>query len=240
MPHNTPIDIQNICKSYGRHVVLSDVTFSLKTGETFGLIGLNGVGKTTLIKVILQLTQADSGSITLFGEPAGNVQSRNHLSYLPEKFQPSKYLKGMEYLEFALSYYGQSLNREEAESLAAELDLAPEKLHNKISSYSKGMGQKIGLIGAFLVNRPLLILDEPMSGLDPMARIKLKQKMMDYKKAGNTIFFSSHILSDIDEICDRIGVIHDGKLRYTGTPQNFKKVYPASSLESSFLEAVAA
>lgn len=235
-----PIAIDGVGKCYGKQRVLSDVSFSLKKGETFGLIGLNGVGKTTLIKMILQLIRANEGSVKLFGEPATDKESRKHLSYLPEKFQPSRYLKGMEFLEFALSYYGETLDKAEAEKTAEALDLDPKRLYDKISSYSKGMGQKVGLVGAFLVNRPLLILDEPMSGLDPLARIRLKKKMQEYKEAGNTTFFSSHILSDIDEICDRIGVIHDGGLQFLGTPAEFKRKFPAESLESSFLDSLAA
>jgi len=101
------------------------------------------------------------------------------------------------------------------------------------------MGQKLGLIGAFLVDAPFLILDEPMSGLDPRARILLKEKLLKSKAQGKTIFFSSHILSDIDEICDRIGVISNSKLIFIGTPQEFKRTHPEPTLEKSFLRAIA-
>ncbi len=236
--NNKPIVISNITKKYNNQTVLDNISCSLEQGETFGLIGLNGAGKTTLIKIILQLTKADSGSVTLFGRSADDVRSRYNISYLPEKFYPSKHLKGIEYLQFALSYYGQTLCENDAEQVAQELDLNPNTLYNKISSYSKGMGQKLGLVGAFLINRPLLILDEPMSGLDPVARIKLKQKLQTYKQAGNSIFFSSHILSDIDEICDRIGIIANNKLIYIGTAQKFKQQHIEQSLEESFLQVV--
>lgn len=235
-----PLHVENVSKRYGTLAALNEVTLSLKTGEIFGLIGLNGAGKTTLIKTVLQLTPASSGEITLFGQNATEVATRKKLSYLPEKFQPSKYLTGYEYLDLSLSYYGEKLDREAAAETAQALDFPVEKLAQKISSYSKGTAQKIGLIGAFLVNRPLLILDEPMSGLDPLARIRLKQKMQAYRDAGNTLFFSSHILSDIDEICDRIAILHEGTLRHTGTPKEFKGNYPAENLENSFLAAIAA
>lgn len=236
----TPLELQHVSKEYDALRALQDVSLSLQTGEIFGLIGLNGAGKTTLIKSVLQLTPASAGNIRIFGQDAAEVATRRQLSYLPEKFQPSKYLTGYEYLALSLSYYGEKLNRDAAADTARALDFPVEKLRHKISSYSKGTAQKIGLIGAFLVNRPLLILDEPMSGLDPLARIRLKQKMQSYRNAGNTLFFSSHILSDIDEICDRIAILHHGVLRYIGTAQDFKGKFPAENLENSFLQAIAA
>jgi ABC-2 type transport system ATP-binding protein len=235
-----PIQAKQVHKNYDQQTVLNNVSLSLNSGEIFGLIGLNGVGKTTLIKIILQLTSADSGEVFIFDKNATDVSSRRNLAYLPEKFQPSRYLRGMEYLDLALSYYGKKLDKELARKTAEDLDLPGSKLDNKISSYSKGMGQKIGLVGAILADTPLLILDEPMSGLDPLARIKLKQKLKECKAQGKTVFFSSHILADLDEICDRVGIIHGGEMRFTGTPAEFKKQHPAETLELSFLGAIAA
>jgi len=236
---SAPLEVNHISKRYGSNQVLDDVSLSLLPGELFGLIGLNGVGKTTLIKTILDLTRPDQGNARLFGESCSDAKARRHISYLPEKFQPSRYLRGREYLSLSLSYFGREFNLHQARSEAALLDLEPDKLENKVGSYSKGMGQKLGLIGAFLVDAPFLILDEPMSGLDPRARILLKEKLLACKAQGKTIFFSSHILSDIDEICDRIGVISDSKLIFLGTPQEFKRTHPSESLEKSFLRAIA-
>lgn len=234
----SPLLITDIDKTYDKHKVLENINFSLVSGEIFGLIGLNGAGKTTLIKIMLDLINAEKGEIQISGIPAKNITARKNLSYLPEKFQPSRYLKGMEYLELALSYYGKKLDKDAARKKAFELDLNPEVLDARVGSYSKGMGQKLGLVGAFLVDAALLILDEPMSGLDPSARIKLKNELLNNKKAGKTVFFSSHILSDIDEICDRIGVIHDGKLYFIGTPHDFKNQLRETSLEQAFLRVI--
>ncbi|PZP86601.1 MAG: ABC transporter ATP-binding protein [Azospirillum brasilense] len=235
---NAPLSIENICKSYGKHSVLQDVNFTLKPGEIFGLVGLNGVGKTTLIKIMLDLAKADSGQALMFGEACTTVKARERISYLPEKFSPSRYLKGMEHLSLALSYYGKKLDQDKARQMAVDLDLDPDALSRKVGSYSKGMGQKLGLIGAFMVDQPFMILDEPMSGLDPRARIKLKDVMLRAKSEGKTLFFSSHILSDIDEICDRIGIIHDKKLVYLGTASEFKPTFGEVSLERAFLKAI--
>lgn len=235
-----PLTINSISKSFGEHQVLRDVSFSLEEGEIFGLIGLNGAGKTTLIKIILNLLSADAGDAQIFGLDSASVEARAKLCYLPEKFQPSRYLKGREFLNFALSYYDKTLDVEKARKLAKGFDLRPEMLDERVGAYSKGMGQKLGLLSAFMADVPFLILDEPMSGLDPSARIKLKRMMLDMRASGASIFFSSHILSDIDEICDRIGVIHDGELLYVGTPQAFKEAYAAATLELSFLKSIGA
>jgi ABC-2 type transport system ATP-binding protein len=236
----SPLTVDRVRKTYEKREVLSDIGLSLVPGEIFGLIGVNGAGKTTLIKIILDLVRPDQGSAQMFGLSATNLKARRQLSYLPEKFQPSRYLKGMEYLDLALSYYGKKLDREEAKAKALALDLNPQVLTARVGSYSKGMGQKLGLLGAFMAGGDLLLLDEPMSGLDPSARIKLKDMLMNEKRQGKTIFFSSHILSDIDEICDRIGVIHGGKLFFVGTPGEFKAKYSEASLEKAFLRAISA
>ena len=196
--------------------------------------------KTTLIKILLDLINAEQGKAKLFDIPATDLNARKNLSYLPEKFQPSRYLKGTEYLDIALSYYGKKLNVARAKEYAVRLDLDPNVLDTRVGAYSKGMGQKLGLLGAFLIDSSLLILDEPMSGLDPSARIKLKEVLLDNRKQGKTIFFSSHILSDIDEICDRIGVIHNGRLFFIGTPTEFKAKYAEASLEKAFLKSIQA
>ena len=237
---SSPLTVKAIHKSYAKREVLTSIDFSLNKGEIFGLIGLNGAGKTTLIKIMLDLASANAGSISIFGEPSTNIKARENLSYLPEKFQPSRYLIGMEYLDLVLSYYGKKCDPELARDYARRLDLNPIVLEARVGSYSKGMGQKLGLLGAFMADVSLLVLDEPMSGLDPSARIKLKNMLQDQKKAGKTVFFSSHILSDIDEICDRIGVIHDGKLFFIGTPAEFKKQHGSEMLEKAFLNSIAA
>lgn len=237
-PSAAPLFVQDVCKKFGSQVVLDRVSLSLEAGEIFGLIGLNGVGKTTLIKIILNLLQSDSGMCQLFGLDSKNFKAHESIIYLPEKFQPSKYLTGLEYLDLSLSYYNKKLDTGRADKLAEHLDLDPAKLRFRVGAYSKGMGQKLGLLSAFMVDVPLLILDEPMSGLDPSARIKLKSLLLDYRSKGNTIFFSSHILSDIDEICNRIGVIHNRKLQYMGTPDGFKREYQGNSLEHCFLGAL--
>ena len=232
-----PIMIDGLSAGYGNKTVIRDISFSVQPGEVFGLIGLNGAGKSTLIKAILGLGKAQ-GKSSLFSVPSGPAASRADLAYLPEKFQPSPVLKGWEFLSLTLAYYGRKLDRELAAGLCANLDLDPAALNRSGRTYSKGMGQKLGLLGTMLIGLPLLILDEPMSGLDPRARIMLKDRLLDYRAQGHTVFFSSHILSDIEEICDRIAVIHQGELLFIGTPQELIQRSDRANLERSFLAMI--
>ncbi len=235
-----PLEIKNLRKSFKQHKVLDDISIEVNKGEIFGLVGLNGVGKTTMIKIILGLLDQDSGDASIYGKNVKDKTARNNLSFLPEKFQPSIFLKGEEFLKLTCSYYKKPFVKPDAVRLARLLRLDPDVLNNRVSSYSKGMGQKLGLLSSLLVGCPFLMLDEPMSGLDPSARIALKDALIDYVKNNpeNTIFFSSHILSDIDEICDKIAILHDTKIIYFGTPSGFKELMGINSLERSFLKAI--
>jgi ABC-2 type transport system ATP-binding protein len=236
---NAPLELYHINKSFKNQQVVKDVSLSINRGEIFGLIGLNGVGKTTLIKIILDLLRADSGSATIFGEDVIKPDSRRNICYLPEKFAPSQFLTGEEFISLSLAYFKQNYKFDAVKKLADTLEFNSKVLGNKISKYSKGMGQKIGLISVLLSQAGLLILDEPMSGLDPTARIALKELMREYVTNGNTIFFSSHILADIDEICDRIAIIHNATLIFVGSPTELKSKYDTDNLEKAFIKAIA-
>lgn len=233
-----PLQIEKVKKSFDKKNILNEISLDIEKGEVFGLIGLNGIGKTTLIKIIIDLLSADEGEIKIFGTDSKKSGSRQNLAYMPEKFHPSKYLKGHEYLSLAMSYHGLKYDNNTAEKEAEKLGLDPTALGKRISSYSKGMGQKLGLIGAIMSKTPLLILDEPMSGLDPKARIMLKDRLLALRNEGTTIFLSSHILADMDEICDRVGILHNGEMLFVGTPDEFRKSTNCEQLERAFLSAI--
>ena len=232
-----PLHVAALAAGYGKKNVIADISFSVDRGEIFGLIGLNGAGKTTLIKAILGLSRCD-GEATIFGLPAGPPAGRANLAYLPEKFLPSPLLKGWDFLSLTLAYYKRKLDREAALALCQGLDLDTEALERSGRTYSKGMGQKLGLLGTLLTGLPLLILDEPMSGLDPRARIMLKDRLLEYRGRGHTVFFSSHILADIEEICDRIAVMHQGELVFIGRPSELIGRNDGVNLERAFLSEI--
>ena len=232
------LDIKGISKDFKHKKVLNNINFSINKGEIFGLIGVNGIGKTTLIKMILDLLKPDQGKISIFNKSSFLKDSRSLVSYLPEKFHPSGYLKGQEFLSLSMGYFNKKYDTDKVLYYAKALDLDLDVLNKNIMKYSKGMGQKLGLMSMFLSEAPLLILDEPMSGLDPHVRIRLKDLLKSYVEKGNTVFFSSHILSDIDEICNRVGVINQQKLAFLGTATEFKKQYETDSLERAFLKII--
>ncbi len=229
-----PLAVRGLSAGYGKRTVISNIEFSLAEGEIFGLVGLNGAGKTTLIKAVLGLGDS-KGAVEIFGDPAGPPEGREKLAYLPEKFHPSPLLRGWEFVGLTLRYYGVTLDRDATRALCAGLDLDAEVLGRAVRTYSKGMGQKLGLVATLLTDVPLLILDEPMTGLDPKARIMLKDRLSEYRDKGRTVFFSSHILADIEEICSRVAILHRGAIIFLGTPAELVRRHAAASFERAFL-----
>ncbi|MDE1151902.1 MAG: ABC transporter ATP-binding protein [Micavibrio sp.] len=237
-PQATAIRINDVSADYGNGPVIENISFDIRTGETFGLIGLNGVGKTTLIKIILGLMEANKGSVEIFGGQTLSAESKSKIAYLPEKFEPPPFLSGLEFVKFSLDLYKRGFSEEAVMQAADRISLSRPALKRRVNTYSKGMRQKTGLMGTWLTECPLLILDEPMSGLDPLARVLVKDEILACRNRGMTVFLSSHILSDMDEICDRIAVIHDGQLKFTGTPQELKAKTGQEYLERAFLKTI--
>lgn len=232
------LTIDKVTTEYGKETILDQITMTVARSEIFGLIGLNGVGKTTLIKSILTLVKPTAGTVHIFGRDHGDPESRAKLAFLPEKFQPPPLLTGAEFTRFSQSFYGLDYDRAKATEMAENLGLEPSALDRRMGVYSKGMSQKLGLLATFMTGLPLLILDEPMSGLDPRARIMFKRQVARYREAGNTVFLSSHILADLDEMCDRVGILHNGTLAYDGTPAELKRRADTPSLERAFLRII--
>lgn len=231
-------EVLNLVAAYDEHIVLTDVNFSIQAGQTYGLIGLNGVGKTTLIKISLGLKSPKAGEVKIFGISSQESASKADVSYLPERFDPPWFLKGDEFIRFAASLYGRSVSTNDMVMMAERLSLDPAVLKNRVQSYSKGMRQKLGLIATVLTGCKMMILDEPMSGLDPLARTLVKDLILKLKSEGRTILLSSHILSDMDEICDQVTVINGGGAPFTGTPEEMKSVMAEKYLERAFLKLI--
>jgi ABC-2 type transport system ATP-binding protein len=237
-PEAPAIALSGVAADYGAGPVVEGVTFDVRRGETFGLIGLNGTGKTTLIKIILGLMEPAAGAVSVFGGPALDAEAKSKIAYLPEKFEPPVFLSGLEFVKFSLALYGRPFSEDEVMQAADRISLSRAAVKRRVNTYSKGMRQKAGLMGTWLTECPLLILDEPMSGLDPRARALVKDEIMACKRRGMTVFLTSHILADLDELCDRVAVIHDGRLMFTGAPAALKAETKQEYLERAFLKVI--
>ena len=218
------VTVEDLTKSYrsgwpGRPSVhaLSGLTLSIDKGEIYGFLGPNGAGKTTTIKILMGLLRSTSGKAEIFGKAAGDVQTRARIGFLPESPYFYEYLTAEEFLMF----YGHlaRLDRRELSSRVAQLlSLVgmTEARTRQLRKFSKGMLQRVGLAQALIHDPELVILDEPMSGLDPIGRKQIRDIILSLREQGKTVFFSSHIIPDVEMICDRVGIMMNGKLVATG------------------------
>ena len=235
------IDIRNVSKSYNKGSVKAVDNLNLKVnkGEIFGFLGPNGAGKTTTIKMIIGLLNPDEGSIFINGMDIRKnaIEAKRNIGYVPDNPNLYERLTGTEYLNFMADVYQvtaeQRKQRIEHYLEMFELNDAASDL---IKSYSHGMKQKIALTGALIHNPAVWILDEPMVGLDPKSVHLLKEQMREHCDKGNTVFFSTHILEVAEKLCDRIGIIHRGKLVASGTMDELRQGDIKDSLENIFLE----
>jgi ABC-2 type transport system ATP-binding protein len=195
--------------------VLDELSLEVRRGETFGFLGPNGAGKTTTLKILMGLVYPSGGSASIWGEPCTRVSVRRHVGFLPENPYFYDYLTGWELMIFYAKLYGLSDPKGRIEALLELVDLRIAA-RLQLRKYSKGMLQRIGLAQALLHDPSLLVLDEPMSGLDPVGRKEIRDILFRLKDQGKTIFFSTHILSDAEAICDRVGIIVRGRLRSVG------------------------
>jgi ABC-2 type transport system ATP-binding protein len=213
------IEVEGLVKSYPtgfwrrRVRVLDDVSFTVGRNEVVGFLGANGAGKTTTIKILNCLAFPDAGSVRIFGEPGGvRSASRRRIGFMPEQPYFYEYLTGREFLGLCgrLNGMGREDTRRRSEEMLARVRLL-EAGNTAIRKYSKGMMQRLGLAQALVHDPELVILDEPMSGLDPMGRMDVRSIIADLKAAGRTVFFSSHIISDVEALCDRVILLDRGK-----------------------------
>jgi ABC-2 type transport system ATP-binding protein len=230
--------MKDVHVSYGGLKAVENINLQVNPGEFFGLIGLNGAGKTTLIKTLLDLRSQNGGDVRIFGRSPHEKGVKKRLAFLPERFEPPWFLSGMEFLKFSARLYRHELPDQRCIEYAQRISLDTAALKRRVHTYSKGMRQKLGLLGTVLTGCDLLILDEPMSGLDPIARVQTKNLLLEAKANGCTIFLSSHILADMDEICDRVAILYDKTIRFTGPPSDFKTRNASKTLEQAFLDFI--
>ena len=232
------VRIDALVKRYGKVTALGGVDLEVAAGERFGLVGANGAGKTTLIRCLLDLAACDAGTIEIFGVAAENPAARRRLAYLPERFSPPHYLRGAEFLRAMLALGGERYDSARAERLLDELELERDALARPARSLSKGMTQKLGLAACFLMPRELYLLDEPMSGLDPAARVAVKSVLRRLGGEGRMLFFTSHVLADVEELCSSLAVLDRGRIRFRGSPAALCEKYSEPRLETAFMRCV--
>jgi ABC-2 type transport system ATP-binding protein len=214
------IETKNLTKYYGKIKGVENVTFNVKEGEIFGFLGPNGAGKTTTIRTILGYLKPTSGEAYVFGKNIEEniIEIRKKVGYIPGDLALYENLTGKQFLD----YFG-SIRNTELILLDRLLELFELPLERKIKGYSRGMKQKLGIIQAFMDDPEVVIMDEPTAGLDPLLQQKFYKFLLDEKKKGKTMLFSSHILSEVDKVCDRVGIIKDGNLVALENIDNLKQ-----------------
>jgi len=228
-PQGSPLVIQtqNLSKTYRTGFWLAQkirsliaIDLDVYQGETFGLLGQNGAGKTTLLKTLLGIVRPTQGKATLLGKPLGDRNVKKRIGYLPENPYFYDYLTGWEILEFTggLFEIPYSVQKARIPELLELVGLSMKDAKKKqLRRYSKGMLQRIGLAQALINDPELVFLDEPMSGLDPLGRYQMRETILSLKRQGKTIFFNSHILSDVEKVCDRVAILDKGELICEGS-----------------------
>jgi len=216
------IEVAGLTKSYNHFTAVNNVSFTVKKGEIFGFLGPNGAGKTTTIKAMLDLIHANAGTIKINGIDirTNTKEAKKYVGYMPEKVAFYDNLTALQ----NLSFYAEITHatKEECMHLIEEFGLG-DTGKKRVGKFSKGMIQRLGMARAILGNPPILILDEPSGGLDPRGVVLIRDKILEMKKNGATVFVSSHILSEIQEICDRVGIINKGVLVAQDTVEGLSK-----------------
>jgi ABC-2 type transport system ATP-binding protein len=232
------IHINNLSKSYGKrkpvHVV-KNLNLKIENGTVFGFIGPNGAGKTSTIKMLVGLSKPTSGSITIAGGSPYDMNVKKRIGFMPESPTFYQYLSGKEFLEFVANIFGIAHKDKRIQEVLKEVNLAHAQ-DKKIRTYSKGMLQRLGLAQAIINDPTILFLDEPLDGLDPLGRAEVKKIILKLKSEGKTVFLNTHILGDVAEICDTVGIIDQGTLLALDTPSNISRGH--RDLEEAFVQMI--
>lgn len=228
------VELNNICKSYNDHLVVNNVSFTVAPGEIFGLIGPNGAGKTTTIRIMMDITKPDSGEINVLGESLSE-DTKNRIGYLPEERGLYKKLTVLESLTYlaSLKNIKPRLANSRAEELLERVGMLPHK-EKKIEELSRGMGQIIQFLVTIIHDPQLLILDEPFAGLDPVNTELLKEIILELRSQGKAIILSTHMMNEVEALCDRILMINKGRTVLYGELSEIKLRYRNNSVFLKF------
>lgn len=214
------LKVNNVTKKFGNFTALDGINLEVNQGEVYGFIGPNGAGKTTTIRILLGILKATSGTATIFGQDAWTdaVEIHKRIAYVPGDVSLWPNLTGGEVIDLFVKLRGAN-NQNRREQLIKRFDLDPSK---KCGTYSKGNRQKVALIAAFASDADLYVLDEPTSGLDPLMELVFQECVQEIKAEGKSVFLSSHILSEVEKLCDRVSIIRQGKIIETGSLQELR------------------
>lgn len=235
------VEVEGLRKNYGPFQALRGVSFTVCKGEVYGLIGPNGAGKTTTLRVLATLLRISGGSVRVFGVDVEKEPEavRKMISYLPEEAGAYKNLTGRQYLEFIAHFFAHGDAADAMVARGMEIVKLDDRIDDKVEAYSKGMMRRL-LVGRALMTAPrLAILDELTSGLDVINAQEIRRIVKGEAKAGTTFLVSSHNMLEVELVCDRLSLIHDGVVVETGTPADLKAKYQAENIEEVFM-AVAA
>lgn len=233
---NAMIILENVSKKFGRREVVHDLSLRIKPGTTFGFLGQNGAGKTTAMKMIVGLSSPNQGRITIADRPVLDPRTREAVGYMPEAPYFYDRLTGREFLSFVNKLFprAQQAGPGKIREILNQVSLTGAE-NRPIRNYSKGMKQRLGFAQALVNDPDYLFLDEPLDGLDPIGRREIKSIITKLHSEGKTIFFNSHILYDTEELCDEVGILHEGRLLYAGPVKEF---CGGKSLEERFIELI--
>jgi ABC-2 type transport system ATP-binding protein len=220
----------NISKSFNGNKVVQDISFSVEQGEVFGMVGPNGAGKTTTIRMLMDIIKPDSGEIEILGQPI-HEDTKNRIGYLPEERGLYRKLTVIETLTYLASLKNIKVERvrKRADELLKMVDMLPHQ-NKKIEELSRGMGQLIQFIATIIHNPDLVIFDEPFAGLDPINKRIIKEMMLELKEQGKTVILSTHMMSEVEELCDRILMINKGCEVLYGSLTEIKSRYRNDSI----------
>jgi ABC-2 type transport system ATP-binding protein len=217
VPSSVIIDTEGLAKRYGRTEALVDLTMRVEAGEVFGFLGPNGAGKTTAVKLLLGLARPTGGLGTVLGAPLGDRTARSQIGYLPELFRYQPWLRAREVLELHRRLIGRGIDRSagSVETVLADVGLA-DRANDLVGGFSKGMQQRLGLGVALLGGPALVVLDEPTSALDPVGRADVRAIIRRVSAAGSTVFLNSHLLTEVERVCDRVAIVDHGRVLASG------------------------
>lgn len=232
------LEIIGLTKRLAAKPVLQHVDLRVGEGEIVGLIGLNGAGKSSLLRCVVDLLQIDSGRLLVFARSHRDPASRMRMGYLPERFSPSRHLHGRDFLRFMLALDRRSYHARAVESVLDGLQLPLKVLQTSLHRLSKGTVQRLGLAACLLADKRLYLLDEPASGLDVVARSLLRQQLRRLREDGRSVLLTTHLLADAAQLCDRVCVLHAGRICRDAANETPLQATASPALEAAFLDSI--